>query len=79
MLTNGKGVVLYYWLASANQYKTKGKQGFEKKFEEQAQKIVTKKAEPIKEVKAAPVVEEVVEETNDEDLDFDDIFSVFKK
>ena len=53
--------------------------GFEKKFQEQAHKIVTKKVEPIKEVKAAPVVEEVVEETSNDDLDFDDIFSVFKK
>ena len=52
--------------------------GFEKKFEEQAQKITAKKAEPVKEVKVAPKQEEVVEEGND-DLDFDDIFSVFKK
>jgi cell division protein FtsZ len=52
--------------------------GFEKKFEEQAQKLTAKKPEPVKEVKAAPKQEEVVEENND-DLDFDDIFSVFKK
>jgi cell division protein FtsZ len=52
--------------------------GFEKKFSDQAKKVVAKKAEPVKEVKVAPK-EEVVVEEDDGDLDFDDLFSVFKK
>ena len=51
--------------------------GFEKKFEEPA-KVVAKKAEPVKEVKVAPKQEEVVEDSSD-DIDFENIFSVFKK
>ena len=51
--------------------------GFEKKFEDAAVNV-TKKAEPVKEVKTAPVKEEAPA-NDDEELDFDDIFSVFKK
>ena len=51
--------------------------GFEKKFEDAAVNV-TKKAEPVKEVKAAPVKEEAPA-NDDEELDFDDIFSVFKR
>ncbi len=50
--------------------------GFDKKFEEQATQVAAKKAEPAKAgapaKKAAPAEES-------EDLDFDDLFSVFKK
>ena len=45
--------------------------GFEKKFGEQAKKVVAKKAEPVKEVKVAPKQEEVVEEDDNSDLDFE--------
>ena len=53
--------------------------GFEKKFEDVATKTV-KKALPVKEVKeATPVVKEEAPANDDEELDFDDIFSVFRK
>lgn len=49
--------------------------GFEKKFDEQA---APKKAEAVKEVKAAPKAQAPAEQ-DDNDLDFDDLFSVFRK
>ena len=51
--------------------------GFEKKFEDAATQVA-KKAEPVKEVKAAPVKEEAPA-NDDEEFDVDDIFSVFRK
>ena len=52
--------------------------GFEKKFEDQANKLTAKKADTKNETKAVKV-EEVAEESDSDELDFDDLFSVFKR
>ena len=52
--------------------------GFDKKFEEPATKTSDAKSEPIKTAKPNTKKEEPADDAND-DLDFDDLFSVFKK
>lgn len=53
--------------------------GFEKKFEDEAKEIATAKEPSKEEVKEAVKKEQPAEENNEDGLDFDDLFSVFKK
>ena len=53
--------------------------GFEKKFEEQATKVVTNKVEKKEEQKAIEKKIEVVADDDNDDIDFDDVFAVFRK